>query len=71
MTPAKGHQAREHLVRAPRHDAVERIDVGVGPGDDPALMGLVEIVQRKLLDVLEDSHAQIVHRALTDLNRAL
>ena len=63
--------AGEELVRAPGEDAVERVDVGVGAVDDPALVGLVEVVEGKFLDVFEDGHAQVVHRALADADRAL
>ena len=58
--------AGEQLVRAPGQHPVERVDVRVGAADDSALVGLVEVIERKPLDVLEDCQTQIVHRALAD-----
>ena len=45
--PNQCEQTRQQLIRAPRHDAIQRVDVCVGPGDDPSLVGLVEIVCSK------------------------
>ena len=65
-TPTSVSALREQLVRAPGQHLVHGVDVGVGTVDDPALVGLVEIAERKPLDVLEDLQPQIVHHALAD-----
>lgn len=64
----QGDEAGEGLPRSPGEDPVQRIDVGVGPCDDPSLVGSVEIVEREALDVLEDGQAQVVHGPLARLD---
>ena len=62
----QSQRAGEQLVRAPGQHTVERVDVRVGAADDAALVGFIEVIERKPLDVLEDRQTQIVHRALAD-----
>ena len=64
----QGDEAGEGLPSTPGEDPVQRIDVGVGPGDNPALVGSVKIVEREALDVLEDGQTQVVHGSLARLD---
>ena len=62
----QSQRAGKQLVRPPGQHAVERVDVRVGATNDAALVGFIEVIERKPLDVLEDRQTQIVHRALAD-----
>ena len=45
QNPEEGDRARKKLRGTPGQQSIETVDVGIGPGDDSALVGLVEIVE--------------------------
>ena len=57
-------QTSHQLIRAPGENPIHRIDIGVGPRNNPPLMGFVEVVKGEFLNMPEHRRSQVVHGPL-------